>query len=77
MNYALTSHQDCQCNIRNQIYRSVRTENFDDYYSCRHKIEWDLSHVTNWLGLFVFMHNADILNMEFMTLVRLMGGERA
>jgi len=59
-------------------YFKDRTENFDDYYPCcRHTIEYDLAHVNNWLGLFVFMHNADILHIKFMDLVRLMGGERA
>ena len=58
-------------------YFKDRTEAFDDYYPCRHKIEYDLSHVNNWFGLFVFMHNADILHIRFMKLIRMMRGERA
>lgn len=58
-------------------YFKDRTEAFDDYYPCKHKIEYDLPHVNNWFGLFVFMHNADILDIKFMKLVRMMRGERA
>jgi hypothetical protein len=47
------------------------TVNFDDYYPRKHKIEYDLSHVNNRFGLFVFMHNADILHIKFMDLVLL------
>jgi putative transposase len=57
-------------------YFKDRTENFDDYYPCKHK-NGDLSHVNNWLDLFVFIHNADILHIKFMDLVLLMRGERA
>ena len=42
-------------------YFKDRTENFDDYYPCKTTIQYDLTHVRNWLiSLFVFMHNADI-----------------
>ena len=61
-------------------YFKDRTESFDDYYPCKNTIYailYDLTHVRNWLGLFVFMHNADILSIKFMTLVRLMRGEIA
>jgi len=58
-------------------YFKDRTENFDDYYPCKNTIQYDLTHVHNWLGLFVFMHNADILHIKFMTLVRLVRGDRA
>ena len=58
-------------------YFKDRTENFDDYYPCKHKTEYDLSHVHNWLCLFVLMHNADILNIKFMKLIRMMRGEKA
>lgn len=57
-------------------YFKDRTENFDDYYPCRHK-EYDLTHVHNWMSLFVFMYNADIRDIRFMTLVQLIGGERS
>ena len=58
-------------------YFKDRTEIFDDYYPCKNTIQYDLTHVHNWLGLFVSMHNADILNIKFMTLARLMGGQAA
>jgi putative transposase len=58
-------------------YFKDRTETFDDYYPCKSTIQYDLIHVHNWLGLFVFMHNADTLGIKFMDLVRLMEGERA
>ena len=58
-------------------YFKDRTESFDDYYHCKNTIQYDLTHGHNWLGLFVFMHNADILHIKFVTLVRLMRGERA
>jgi putative transposase len=50
-------------------YFKDRTENFDDYYPCKTTIRYDLTQVHNWLSLFVFMHNADILHIKFMTLV--------
>ena len=58
-------------------YFKDRTETFDDYYPCKHKIEYELSHVHNWFSLFVFMHNADILHIKFMNLIRIMRGEKA
>jgi len=58
-------------------YFKDRTEIFDDYYPCKNTIQYDLIHVHKCLGLFVFMHNADILHIKFMTLVRMMRGERA
>jgi putative transposase len=56
-------------------YFKDRTETFDDYYPCKHKIEYELSHVDNWLNLFVFMHNAEILHIKFVNLMRIMRGE--
>ena len=58
-------------------YFKDRTEIFDDYYPCKNTIQYDLTHVHNWLGLFVSMHSADILNIKFMTLARLMGRQAA
>lgn len=57
-------------------YFKDRTENFDDYYPCRH-FGCDLNHVYNWTGLFVFMHNAAIRHIKFSTLVRLLEGDQA
>ena len=58
-------------------YFKDRTENFDDEPCCRHDMEYDLTHVHNWLALFGFMHNADILHIKFMKLVRLMRGKKS
>lgn len=57
-------------------YFKDRTEHFDDYYPCM-KQECDLSHVYNWIGLFVFMHNARRAHIKFRLLVNLIGGEMA
>jgi putative transposase len=51
------------------------TENLDDYYPCKHEIEYELSYVHNWLRLFVFLHNAEVLHIKFMNLMRIMRGE--
>jgi putative transposase len=56
-------------------YFKERTETFDDYYPCKHKTKYDLSHVHNWLSLFVFMHSADILHIKFVNPIRIMKGE--
>ncbi len=56
-------------------YFKDRTEIFDDYCPCKHKIKYELSHVHNWLSLFVFMHNANILHIKFMSPIRIMSGE--
>jgi putative transposase len=58
-------------------YFKDRTKTFEDYYPCKHKIKYKLSHLHNWLSLFVFMHNADILHIKFMNLIRIMRGEKA
>ena len=39
-------------------YFEDRTESFDDYYPCKNIIQYDLTHVRDWLGLCFFMHNA-------------------
>lgn len=56
-------------------YFKDRTEIFDEYYPCKHKIEYALSHVHNWLSMSVFMHNADILHIKFVNLMRIMRDE--
>jgi putative transposase len=50
------------CVISKEHYRKNygvckgRTEGFDDYYPCK-KLGCNLSHVYQWLVLFVFLHN--------------------
>jgi putative transposase len=41
-------------------YIKDRTEYFDDYFPCT-RISCKLEHIMNWLGLFVEMHNREIL----------------
>jgi putative transposase len=53
-----------------------RTENFDDYYPCKH-LGCDVNHVYNWTGLFASMHNAAIRHIKFSMLVRLLEGDQA
>ena len=38
-------------------YVKDRTENFDDYYPCRKKLDCDLNHIYHWFTLFIFLHN--------------------
>jgi len=45
---------------RTMQYTKDRTEGFDDYFPCR-KVNCKLKHVKNWLNLFVFQHNKDIV----------------
>ncbi len=40
-----------------------RTEGFDDYFPCT-KARCKLQHITNWLNLFVNMHNKEIEKKE-------------
>ena len=75
--HRLHSHLEKSIIERTIEYFKDRTETFDDYYPCKHKIEYELSHVHNWFNLFVFMHNADILHIKFMNLIRIMRGEKA
>jgi putative transposase len=42
-------------------YLKDRTENFDDYFPCRKK-NCKLKHVTQWLNLFAYYYNREILS---------------
>ncbi|HEY6536123.1 MAG TPA: hypothetical protein VIY08_10090 [Candidatus Nitrosocosmicus sp.] len=44
-----------QCNIKD------RTEYFDDYFPCKNN-ECKLNHVKQWLKLFVYQHNKEIMS---------------
>jgi putative transposase len=55
-------------------YFKDRTENFDDYYPCmKSGRRCNLLHVYNWLGLFVFIHNAMISDIKFSMLRSIIG----
>jgi putative transposase len=45
-------------------YFKDRTESFDDYYPCiiNQKRNCDLTHVYNWLKLFIYLYNTTIRN---------------
>ena len=47
-------------------YFKDRTESFDDYYPCivkkRKKNNCNLSHVYNWIKLFIYLYNITIRN---------------
>ena len=59
-----------ECVIERTIeYFKDRTECFHECYPCKNNIQYDLTNVHNRLGLFVFVHNAVILHLKFMTLV--------
>ena len=42
-------------------YIKDRTENFDDYFSCK-KNKCKLNHIKQWLKLFVYQHNKEIIS---------------
>jgi putative transposase len=42
-------------------YIKDRTENFDDYFPCK-KNKCKLNHIKQWLGLFVYEHNKEIIS---------------
>ena len=55
-------------------YVKDRTEQFDDYYPCM-KSDCALSHVYNWIKLFVFMHNGITrYHIKFRLLMYFVGG---
>ncbi len=46
---------------RTMQYIKDRTEVFDDYFPCN-KNKCKLNHVKQWLGLFVYQHNKEIIS---------------
>jgi putative transposase len=55
-------------------YVKDRTENFDDYYPCRKKLDCDLNHVYHWFTLFIFLHNIKSYSGSINNLI---GGDKA
>ena len=43
-------------------YIKDRTENFDDYFPCKKKNKCKLNHIKQWLKLFVYQHNKEIIS---------------
>ena len=62
--------------IRKTIeYVNARTDQLYDCYPCR-KFDCNLSHVHNWIQLFVFMHNGiRRSHLKFRLLMYLVGGD--
>jgi putative transposase len=54
-------------------YVKDRTENFDDYYPCRKKLDCDLNHIYHWFTLFIFLHN----KVVSWSINNLIGGDKA
>ena len=54
-------------------YVKDRTENFDDYYPCRKKLNCDLNHIYHWFTLFIFLHN----KVVSWSINNLIGGDKA
>ena len=46
---------------RTMRYIKDRTENFDDYFPCK-KNKCKLNHIKQWLKLFVYQHNKEIIS---------------
>ena len=49
---------------RTMQYIKDRTERFDDYFPCRKK-NCKLKHVKQWMNLFAFYYNNEILKLNF------------
>ncbi len=47
---------------RTMQYIIDRTEGFDDYFPSRKKNKCKLNHVKQWLKLFVYQHNKEIID---------------
>jgi putative transposase len=58
-------HSPIEKNLIERVmqYFKDRTEGFDDYYPCTKRINCDLSHVYNWIKLFIYAYNAKIKNI--------------
>jgi transposase-like protein len=56
-------HSNYEKNIieRTMQYIKDRTESFDDYLSCK-KNKCKLNHINQWLKLFVYKHNKEIIS---------------
>ena len=42
-------------------YLKDRTESFDDYFPCRKERSCKLEHISNWVRMFIDMHNRSII----------------
>ena len=64
LKHRLHSHLEKSLIERVMQYFKDRTECFDDYYPCivRRKNNCDLSHVYNWIKLFIYLYNTTIRN---------------
>ena len=62
LNHRLHSSFEKSLIERIMQYFKDRTESFDDYYPCNNKQNCDLTHVYNWLKMFIYLYNTTIRN---------------
>jgi hypothetical protein len=63
--FSIKNSQSILCLVRAIEYVKDRTEEFDDYYHHCIKKECNLSHVCQWMKLFMFMYNSLKSNLYF------------
>ncbi|MDQ6724407.1 MAG: DDE-type integrase/transposase/recombinase [Thermoproteota archaeon] len=61
LNHHLHSSYEKSIIERTMQYIKDRTENFDDYFPCK-KNKCKLNHIKQWLKLFVYQHNKEIIS---------------
>ncbi len=61
IDHHLHSHYEKSIIERTMQYIKDRTENFDDYFPCK-KNKCKLNHIKQWLKLFVYQHNKEIIS---------------
>jgi putative transposase len=61
LNHHLHSHYKKSLIERTMQYIKDRTENFDDYFPCKTN-KCKLNHIRQWLKLFVYQHNKEIIS---------------
>ena len=62
LNHHLHSAYEKSIIERTMQYVKDRTESFDDYFPCRKKNKCKLKHVKQWLKLFVYKHNQEMIS---------------
>ena len=61
LKHHLHSHYEKSIIERTMQYVKDRTECFDDYFPCKNN-KCKLNHIKQWLKLFVYAHNKEILS---------------
>lgn len=63
--FSTKNSQSILCLVRDIEYVKDRTEDFHDYYHPCIKKEGNLSHVCQWMKLFMYMYNSLKSNLKF------------